>query len=187
MAFIFPKRTLIEKFVFFIKKRIKVLSDFWWWFKYRIIPKHKHHILKIGKPGYSDVCEKLIHANFILLRSFVENERGLKVIAWDSDPIHKHAGEEIRDLYNWYVFERPFRDEKNSIYKVDMPDVIFKEIDDDNGKQEKLYEMVPNSSPEIQDVWNKACDELHSLEQQWDEEDCRNLKRLADIRLFLWT
>ncbi len=176
-----PNETRLEKLERWFSRQQRKFNEAIWWVKYRVIPKHKYHMLNLGtKPGYSDVCERLIHANFQLLKEFVEKENPLEEINWDTDPQRQFVAKEIKELYNWWINIRPKRDEQNPIYKVDVPPRDLIPIK--NG-----YQMVNAGTEEQEKIWRDACNELTRLEALWEKEDCDNLKRLADIRLYLWT
>ena len=85
----------------------KQFIDLKYWIIYRTI--NKFHIVNLHtKPGYSDVTERLIHANFCLLAEFVEKENPFETIDWDSDDAHKQAAKEIkhRNLFSYSYSKR---------------------------------------------------------------------------------
>lgn len=57
---------------FSVKKRR--ISDFIWWFKYRLQKKHRHHLVDTKlKPGYHSEAEVLLNASMSILVDYVEN------------------------------------------------------------------------------------------------------------------
>ncbi len=51
------------------------LRDIRYWFVYRLIPKHKYHLVETGlKPNYHEIDTRMLHANFNMLKDFVEIE-----------------------------------------------------------------------------------------------------------------
>ena len=158
-------------------------SDIVRWFKYRFVKKHQYHVVHLGtKPGYSDIVERIIHANFQLLKQFVEEENPFELLDWNHSPEHQFAAKEIKELYDWYINVRPKRDELDPIHQVEMPPVEFIKVP---GKNYSTMKRI--GTPEQEETWNAACWESSNLEEQWNKEDSDNIKRLADIRMFLWT
>jgi len=131
--------------------------------------------------GWHDRDNILLHAAFQILVDFVDKERPDESIDWNADELHKHAWEEIQDLYDWWKIKRPARKSPLDDKKLKAPPMRFKKIlgsecreliEPDKKKHTKDYDPL----------------EKHSkLEKQWEEEDQRNLHRLVDIRGFLWT
>ena len=57
--------------------RIKMrhLNDIKYWFLYRLVNKHKYHRVETGlKPNYYEVETRMLHANFNMLKEYVEGE-----------------------------------------------------------------------------------------------------------------
>lgn len=180
------ERTLWEKFKYLIFRGSlrRYVGDVYYWFAYRFSPKRRYHMLNLGtKPGYSDVCERLLHANFALLKEFIEIEEPFVYINWEATPEHSHAAKEMKELYNWWVNVRPKREELDPINLVEPPKRIF--VPSPDGKPYST--MRKAGTPEEEAIWEMACEESCRLEAFWNEEDSNNIKRLVDIRLFLWT
>lgn len=101
-----------------------------YWFLYRFHPNHRYHVLKIGKPGYSDPRHCLITAMMAVLKRYIDelrhfgpeeckNASDLEVIEiYLEDAIHDHkhckwmAGnnqhmidhyKDLYDVWSWWV------------------------------------------------------------------------------------
>lgn len=132
---------LITLPAFFGSKYTK-LTNLVWWFKHRLIPKHKYHLIDTGlSPEYYDIDIRMLHGCFSLLLKYVEEElphastvnkknKSKREVALDAlqqyielskeedyDDHVKHY-EEIRDLYLWWTDEYLKRDD-NKILPYD--------------------------------------------------------------------
>ena len=163
----------------------KQLSDLKWWIAYRTY--RKFHVLNLGtKPGYSDVTERLIYANFVLLKDYVEKEEPFDRIDWAGDPASVHAAKEIKELYDWWINVFPKKDELDPLFTVDCPGFKTKEIAFDEDGDPTLFEMVSGET-EADKAFSEACKKSHEFEEKWDKTVEENLIRLAKIRQYLWT
>lgn len=56
-----------------IAKLLRLFYDLKWWIIHRTV--NRYHVLKLKtNPGYSDIVERMMHANFVLLEEFMEEE-----------------------------------------------------------------------------------------------------------------
>lgn len=134
------------------------LSIIKWWFKYRLLPWHRHHVIKTGlPPGYSDKREILLYVSFTILKNFIEKEKPHKFIVVRGSSSDKWR--EIFKLYRWWTRKRPKR--------VDPLDVY-------DGKW-------------VGEAWDAVCEASNAFEIECFEEDQKMLHRLIEIRPFLWT
>ena len=129
-------------------------------------------------------CDKdiiLLHAAFQILVDFVEQEKPDRIIDWDVDKLHKKAWREIKSLYNWWRRERPARKSPFDDKRIKHPPLKFAKIpgSDLSRRVEPDKKKYANYYRALKKHWR--------LEQEWEEEDQRNLHRLIDIRKFLWT
>jgi hypothetical protein len=131
--------------------------------------------------GWHDKDEVLLHAAFQLLADFVEKERPEKIVDWDFDDQHKVAWAEITGLYKWWKKTRPKRRSPLDDKKLKWPPFKFKKIPGSD-----LSRLVtPNKKKYA--AYYQVLEEHARLENEWYEEDQRNLHRLIDVRGFLWT
>ena len=165
------------------------IDDAYWWVRHRTT--HRYHMLNLGtKPGYSDVTERLIHANFALLVYFMEVEGPDKHIDWNSDPEHAHARKEMGELYDWYKNVFPNYDKNDPLNDLpvndDFLDMPVVETDEDGDPT--LYEWKHNYKSDEEKVKADKIFADHRLyEENKDKTIEANLIRLIKIRKFLWT
>ena len=131
--------------------------------------------------GWHDKDEVLLHAAFQLLADFVEGERPEKIVDWDFDEQHKVAWAEITSLYKWWTKTRPKRRSPLDDKKLKRPPFKFKKIPGSD-----MRELVTPDKKKYA-AYYQALEEHARLENEWYEEDQRNLHRLIDVRGFLWT
>ncbi len=78
------------------------LKDLWWWFRHRLDPRHRYHVVPTGmRPGYYDPDIRLISAFFNETATFVERTRDL--IAWESDGGHSEAWAAFTEAAEWWA------------------------------------------------------------------------------------
>ena len=135
----------------------------------------KIHTLNKGQ--WYDRDTLLLHAAFQVLTDFIEQEKPDEIVDWQHDELHRNAWSEISQLCRWWKEERPNRhDPLDDV--VSPPDEEFviseggRPIFPDREKYPEYYAAMHKSS---------------ELENEWYEEDQRNLHRLIEIRPFLWT
>jgi hypothetical protein len=131
--------------------------------------------------GYYDRDAVLLHAAFQVLVDFIEKERPDKIIDWNDDQAHKQAWQEIRSLYDWWKNIRPTRRSPLDDKTLGHPPLKFKKLPESDNREV----VMPNKKKYAR--YYQALKEDCKLEMKWLEEDQRNLHRLIDIRLFLWT
>ena len=145
--------------------------------------KSKKYLLKINslKSGWRDRDYVLLHASFQILVDFMEGEEPGKIIDWSYDKPHRHAWREMRLLYSWWKNKRqarrdPFND-KRSLHPPRQFEKIagvaaVRLIEPDKKKYAAYYRALKRGA---------------RLEEKWFEEDQKNLHRLINVRIFLWT
>lgn len=152
------------------------------WFRYRLIPRHRYHIIRTGlRPGYYDIDYRILHGMFSLLVDYVEKEKCFERIDWDWAEDQREVFKEIRELYHWWKEERPSRKDPLDEIPDDFEWVHFTdEIDEESG-----FKRVKIDDPpiEIKDILKRK----HEADERWMDEDDNNLIRLVKIRRYLWT
>ena len=131
--------------------------------------------------GWHDTDEVLLHAAFQLLADFVEQERPDKIVDWSADELHKGAWDEITGLYKWWKKTRPKRRSPLDDKQLKRPPFKLKKIPGSSMRQLVRPEKKKYAA------YYQALEEHARLEDEWYEEDQRNLHRLIEIRGFLWT
>jgi len=154
----FLQETLTAWLRYHIAGRLKRV---YWWVRYRTFSRY--HVLDVSDRangyhrGYIDPRELLVYANFKVLTDFVEKEMGGN-LPDDSDMENWDAAyKEMRELYQWWTIDRPAAWKEYNEYEIPRP-------------------------------WTK--DDLNSWdewENRLDEKDDEMIKRLVDIRGFLWS
>ena len=135
----------------------------------------KIHTLNKGQ--WYDRDTILLHAAFQVLADFVEQERPDEIVDWQHDEVHRNVWSEISHLYKWWKEERPNRHDP-------LDDVVSPPEEEFVISQEGRA-IFPDREryPEYYAVMEKSSE----LENEWYEEDQRNLHRLMEVRPFLWT
>jgi hypothetical protein len=131
--------------------------------------------------GWHDKDKVMLHAAFQLLVDFMEQEHPDKHIDWNHGALYRRAWKEIRDLYRWWKVIRPNRRGPLDNKKIAKPPLRFEKI---AGTQ--LSRLVTPDKKKYA-AYYRASKKHARLEQQWHNEDQRNLHRLIEIRDFLWT
>lgn len=167
--------------------------------KYKIF--RKYHIVDTGlEPGYADVDLRMLHANFNLLKNFVEEEcasmwhicneeplpwwktyftsyrspeNGIKWLSEKTNP----QDEEILKLYKWWVEERPNRVDPFTLYWETQKNLPL------------ITETVENESRtrRLSKEEKKAIKAFAKAEEDFLKEDQNMLIRLMKVRICLWT
>jgi len=172
----FPIRYFLQESVPSFFSSIKFKADRrYWQVVHRIHPKHRYHVLKPRsiEPGYIDPSEMMLHANFELLTAFVEfesSEHGMTDWEGTSSDAAK-AWETMKELNNWWTIIRPGLEDT-------LPE--YPEVDDILS----IFSM-PKDSEEYKE-WRRIGDIHTKFETQWALDDNNNLKRLIDVREYMW-
>ena len=144
------------------------LNEKYWEFKHKYLPWRNYSKCPTGldPKQYYDIPELMIHVNFKFLERYIEKEKCFENIVWDIDCDRKFVASELEDLYFWWKNIRSKR----------------------NLTEEELYGKVSNHFVgEATEEDKKIYDKLNKLEIFWHEEDNYNLKRLINIRSYMWS
>lgn len=165
----FFRETIVDFWTYNI---VKPLRDVKWWFLHRLHPSYRYHVIRTSlEPGYYDPDTRIINAMFDLLVEFIDETKN--TIDWDADERHKVAWEEMNELYYWWVYQRPYREEKlNKDYP--LPNVSLNRLFDRDENDEEMEE------------WDRISKIHNNIETEWEEEDRKMLHRLIEIKSFLW-
>ena len=176
---------LFEELPRFLRRAYRPVNDAWWWLKYHCIPKHRHHFLDLRQPygnsideyyyGWADLDQRMLYANFNLLKLYFENEQPCNLRdSWsqeeiDADPAllsQQRSYDEAKAILNWWQVER----KENA--------KIIDNLYDDWRKTK-----FSNDQSEIERCWKLWRDAEEKLEEKTEEM----LVRLIKIRRSLWT
>ena len=182
----------------------KHVSKWWMQLQYRFNPKHKYHLVDTGlTPGYYEIDERMIHAMFSLLVSFVEREhqfnnpeedwnhwpslieRSEQIINGDiadesgaDERPWAQAMIKVNQLYCWWTKIRITREEIRGDYPEDFDFTMFL----DHEEELKDHPHYP--------LFKQCCSqgELNvELRELWRKIDTERMKELVEIRGFLYT
>lgn len=171
----------------------------------------RYHLINTRLPyGYHDTGERMIHGMFSLLVDYVELEisrmdtnteikrpfwskgifriksfrcaqSGIEHLLWeatlDSTYAQSRTAQEVLDLYFWWTKVRPQR-----------LDPWVLSGSDEYYKNTKFVSILSDKkSPKDKKIEQEYAARNSEIEQEYLEEDNRQLERLLKIRMFLWT
>jgi len=163
----------------------------WAWHRYSTI--RCHHL----PHTWSDRRTLLLHASFEILVDFIDDECSPGHVLWYGEGAHmievdgkqKNVMDEMLELKHWwekvYNEEYPTKDEElwgaselvspkfKNVPCDDMPDCFELVIEYEDDAQRDAYKTLTN--------------EIRDLEMHMDEQSEVMLKRLAAVRLWMWT
>ena len=187
MLFFEKKKTVIEKVTSWFSSKKYKLEKAVWWVRHRTIDRYNVIKLSSLQPGYYDIDTRILHANFELLKQFVENEEPFDRIDWDHNAELQHVASEIKDLYNWWVNVFPKREELDPLTNVKCPKQKSTPASFDANGKILTWTFEQDGTPEEIEAWNKACKESNLFDEKCEKEEEDNLIRLIKIRKYLWT
>lgn len=116
--------------VFFLRLKNRII-DYYYWIKYRIVPSSKYHLVRLKhlSPGWHDVDDRMLHACFELLSSFVEEEEGLDSFGGEE---YIEVRKELLNLYNWW----------QEYVKIDSYNISYE-------TETKLYETATENTKKL--------------------------------------
>jgi hypothetical protein len=169
------------------KPVVRQLHKLYWAIRHRTINRYDVVYTDL-KPGYHDVTQLIVHANFCLLAKFVEIE--FDTIKWDSDPEHQHAADEMKSLYKWWKEVYPHYEDNDP---TNRPGVVRPErefipykVDADGDPTSFTWDVKPGQE-HLEADYTKACLASIEYEDACQDEIEANLIRLAKIRPYLWS
>lgn len=133
---------------------------------------HPYNRVKIDTlpPTYQDKDIILPHAMFQILADFIEQECSPGNIDWDSNAGHKRVRKTMQELYDWW----------NNVYLTFDPWVGYNEK---KGTKDHFKNGVFHCN-KYDDAW---FEKIRLLEDDMEKQLTKNLKKLIDIRGYLWT
>jgi hypothetical protein len=150
-------------------------GNIWYPFLHRTVRRYHVLDLRDGGNGYGigwyDTDTRMLQANFLLLKEFVEGEEPFKIIDWEWSEESSAAGKEIKTLYHWWTVERG---EKHAALDREWATV-------------GSPELIPREGGGIRFQLDPKSKELLEKRDLLDLEDDEMLLRLIKIRHFLWT
>ena len=155
-------------------------------------PGRRYHMLDLRSPrngyryGWRDRSDALLYASFAVLRDFVENEYP-GAIDWNSGEDIRRARDEFLALHRWWTEERP-RDHAE-LSQGETPGKTLTQrlrravLDDILRPVGGLGAKGAWATPESE----RRAHEWHERSEALTRKDDEMMKRLVDVRHFLWT
>ena len=135
---------------------------------------------KMNWHDYHDIDERIIHANFELLREFVEEEKGLDIIDFDFDKQHRKVKQEMLELLEWWK-GYPYSwktsetyDTKWKDYKISISDML---------KRDKNNHIRFN----LTSTDKEYVTDMREWETNYEKITDKNLIRIIKIRKYFWS
>jgi hypothetical protein len=89
------------------------LDNLRWWLAYRLIPRHRHHIIRTTlRPGYYDPCMRLESALFDVTQEFWDYTKN--VVDWYWNQQHAGAGDAFEAATEFWKANRKLLQEGGS-------------------------------------------------------------------------
>lgn len=161
------------------------LKDSYYYLKNRLFKRYDLIRTGLPKSQWIDIDHKMLHGVMGLIVDFIEKERGLEYIDYETSEEDKKRKKEIIDLYvDWKVRYPKLLEEENLKLKewASGQDTKWSEIEE-RPKTYKL-EWVYHRDKATQD---KLFEELNQLEKDVYEMEQNMLHRMIEIRASLWT
>lgn len=147
-------------------------------------PSRRYHLLDIRSRenkysyGWMDTPERLLYASFALLVQFVEDEYP-GYVDWDEDEESRRVRDEFIALYKWWKEERPSAHAEN--------DGRFLGTGSRKSRLKRIFEPV-GRSVNLKGSWRETSGIEHlNKSDELKKKDDEMLRRLIEIRHFLWT
>lgn len=121
-------------------------------------------------------------------RRVINPLNGIKYLEWEAtldtdeqepNPHQAAVAREVIELYTWWVFDRPAREELES-----PPEP---ECDNNRSFMHRMTDAYRKKHPEYYADFQQWCKDHREQEERWEEEDTEMLIRLVKIRKSLWT
>lgn len=142
---------------------------------------NRHDLIRtnLGKTGYHDKPELILHGIMNLVVEFVETERAFELVDFNNGTQWEHAGVTIMEVYEWWK-DRPNREKEVGV----SLDNWYNHSVANNGDGIILRINAPRpSSAQAQRYFD-----IHThLEDKLRLEDDKMLGKVIEIRAFLWT
>lgn len=144
---------------------IQPYSDIKYWFKYRIFPSYRRYWNvrpKKLKVGYNDARELLLHSSFQILCDFYEFQICPNSnVDWEANEVQQHIMKEMTELYEYW-------NKHEELWK----------------KHEELYDVY--SCKQTDKERHEFSSFIQKHENDLVAQEDLMLKRLIDIRVYLW-
>jgi len=127
-----------------------------------------------------DIVDSIIEFNMSLFCEFYKYG-GLDIVDWESDEYHKNVKEWFDKIYNYWTEERPRRiEEYENVLQQWSKETKFFWDNDENKEFKKLRIEHSKDSERLVKLY-------HKLENSLDKEDTKYLKKVIELRNYMWT
>ena len=192
------------------KLRTKIMHAYWkiWphclrpsemWYNFKCWAWHRYSTIRCRElpHTWSDRRTLLLHASFQILTDFIDGECSPGHVEWYGDYPHlvevngvmKNVMNEMKELYFWWntVYLKEYPKRMDGLWDaVDGPKMLCVEFEGMSphiaGKLEFVHE-----NDETRAVYKALMNEINETERLMDEKAEEMLKRLAAVRLWMWT
>lgn len=165
------------------------VSDLWYrlkcwaWHRYSTVrPRTLPHT-------WCDRSHLLPHVMFEVLGRFLEEECGEDgIVDWDSDEQHRTAMAEMRELWRWWNEEYLKFDGMDLLDGVEAPSLLEDGPRRRLGDGTEVFSMKFHwSSDEARAAYDEASAASYEAEAAMEAELKSRMKRLVDVKDFMWT
>jgi len=148
----------------------RVLHDTCYYAKCWLFHPYNRIKIKTLPPTWTDADTVIVHAMFQILTDFIDKECSPGNIDWDSEPTHRKVRKTLQELYDWW---------HNVYLKFDA----WEGYDKNKGTKSPFK----NGKFSLNKYDNKWFDIVADKEMELDKELTKNLKKLIDIKDYMWT
>lgn len=167
-------------------KAYGLLPKIWYYLKCKLWRQYNTVTAKTLPPTWQDADERMLHINFEILRSVIEDEKIFENNGAEGDPNDGQswawALKEMQGLWDWWTVQRPARlakeDAAMAAWSLAAGPMVFAPVADN------LSEMT---HPEAKSYSKDLLWLTDELERAGEAEDEAMLIRLMKIRGYLWT
>ena len=169
------------------------------WYNFKCWAWHRYSTIRCRELPHTwcDRRDLLLHASFQILTDFIDKECSPGHVQWYGDGAHhlkvdgvvENVMDEMLELYWWW----------DTVYLKEYPKTMDELWDEIDGPRMLCvpYEGMPDCvagqlemvyrDDEHRDAYKARTDKINEVEKLMDEQAERMLKRLAAIRLWMWT
>jgi hypothetical protein len=169
------------------------------WYNFKCWAWHRYGTVRCRRlpHTWSDRRTILLHASFQILTDFIDKECSPGHVEWygesphqvEVDGVMENVMDEMLELYRWWntVHEKEYPAKMDELWKTAeqySPGMKSIPIEDRPGFYELKMIYVDD---EQRDAYRAITNEINETERLMDEKAEEMLKRLAAVRLWMWT
>ena len=161
----------------FLKRKILFpIRDIVWWFKYRLIPKYRYHVLKLDlPPGYHDPDERLCAAIIKCFKNYIEERGGIDEVYKNHIDLVNEADEVVEGMSDPEDIVFALQTYKKAI---DQDEIIL-----------AIYHYIFHERAVLKEQLNQDMylEEYAELRKELNRKDKEMFTELIQIMDHLWT